>query len=176
MPTERIGLALVATVRRRATREPIERLSDPAALRAWLAEHGLAVDGCSERDLADTRSLREAIYALAEAAAFSGAPEPAALRLVDEIAARPEPRRKLLWNNGFRIELAPLTTRDALTVIARDTVDLLTGPEGARLHQCEADTCGTVFVVPAAGRPRRWCSSASCGNRERVRAYRAARQ
>ncbi|MGY2060635.1 ABATE domain-containing protein, partial [Nocardia gipuzkoensis] len=60
VPTERIGLALAATVRRRATREPIDELSDPAALRAWLAGHGLAVDDCSERDLTDARALREA--------------------------------------------------------------------------------------------------------------------
>ncbi|WP_372451912.1 CGNR zinc finger domain-containing protein [Nocardia albiluteola] len=44
------------------------------------------------------------------------------------------------------------------------------------MHQCEAQACGTVFLASPSGRARRGCSSATCGNRERVRAFRATRE
>jgi predicted RNA-binding Zn ribbon-like protein len=171
--TEHLGLALVATLRKRLTDAPIERLADPAALRNWFAEHGLPVTSCTQADLAAARALRETIYAVVAAAATGRRPDWAAVDALDAAASRPRPRRTLHWRDadGFRLIAQRLTAADALTVIADDTVGLLSGPDGRRLHQCEADTCGTVFVAPPGGRARRWCSSATCGNRERVRAH-----
>jgi len=174
--TERIGLALAATVGRRYTDTPVERLPDADALAAWLTAHGLNVADCTERDLTRARELREAIYDLVEASAMHRPPRASALATVDA-AGRSIPHRKLLWDNRKAFHLADdsVTVADTLAAIARDTVDLLTGPDRGHLHQCEADTCGTVFIASPGGRPRRWCSSATCGNRERVRAFRATR-
>ncbi|WP_051178673.1 CGNR zinc finger domain-containing protein [Nocardia concava] len=176
--TEHISLDLVATVGKRFTGTPIERLPDVEAWRAWLGAHELEIEDCGERDLAAARALREAVYELVEAAASDRAPASTALTSVNDLAARPEAPRKLLWDkrNGFHLDCAVLSPGQALSLIARDAIDLLTGPERDRLHQCEADTCGTVFVTPTGGKPRRWCSSASCGNRERVRAHRATKR
>lgn len=176
--TEHISLDLVATVGKRFTGTPIERLPDIEAWRAWLNAYGMEVGDCSDGDLAAVRALREAVYELVEAAATDRAPTSTALALVDDLATGPGALRKLLWDkrNGFHLDRAPLSTGQTLGLIARDAIDLLTGPERDRLHQCEADTCGTVFVAPTGGKPRRWCSSASCGNRERVRAHRATKR
>ena len=64
------------------------------------------------------------------------------------------------------------TPEQALALIARDLVDLVGGPHRVRLHQCEADVCGTFFVDTSRAGSRRWCSSATCGNRARVAAHR----
>ncbi|MEC3917987.1 CGNR zinc finger domain-containing protein [Nocardia sp. CDC160] len=176
--TEHISLDLVATVGGRFTEAPIERLPDAQALRAWLDIHALAIEACGDADLEAARTLREALYDLVEAAATNRAPDPAALTTVNAHAAHPSVQPTMVWDkrNGFSLDRAPLSADQALNLIARDAIDLLTGPERDRLHQCEADTCGTVFVVSGGGKPRRWCSSSSCGNRERVRAHRATKR
>ncbi|WP_067721180.1 CGNR zinc finger domain-containing protein [Nocardia yamanashiensis] len=172
---DRLGLALVATRRRRRTDSPIDDLTDPTTLCAWLQARGLEVGECSPGDLTAICELREAIYDSVAAAATDGHPTPSALDILNAVASHPMTERKLLWdtNSGFHLETGPHTLTQALITIARDTVDLLTGPVRDQLRQCEADSCGTVFIAPASGRPRRWCSSATCGNRERVRAHRA---
>jgi predicted RNA-binding Zn ribbon-like protein len=50
-------------------------------------------------------------------------------------------------------------------------VDLLTTGDRARMRQCDDDHCGWVFVDTSARHNRRWCDSADCGNRNRVRAH-----
>lgn len=175
--SERIGLELVATVGRRHTDTPVERLPDAAALRNWFGAHELNVIDCTAADLAPTHALREAIYDLVESAALHRPPHPDALDLVGT-TGHSVSTRKLLWDKhtGFHLTDSALGVPEALATIARDTVDLLTGPDRNRLHQCEAEPCGTVFLTAASGRARRWCSSSTCGNRERVRAFRATRQ
>ncbi len=60
-----------------------------------------------------------------------------------------------------------------LAVLARDAVALLTDPAArARLRRCEGDTCDRVYLDTSRGRRRRWCSSETCGNRERVARHR----
>jgi predicted RNA-binding Zn ribbon-like protein len=62
---------------------------------------------------------------------------------------------------------------DAGTPVRRillDLHDLLTGP-GARVGRCADDDCGWVFHDAGRRGARRWCSSADCGNRHRVRRH-----
>ena len=44
-----------------------------------------------------------------------------------------------------------------------------------RLKLCGADGCGVFFYDDTRNRARRWCDSKTCGNRVRVRRYRASR-
>jgi predicted RNA-binding Zn ribbon-like protein len=53
-----------------------------------------------------------------------------------------------------------------LAAVARSVIDVVTGPDSERLRQCDSDACSMMFVATNAR--RRWCSSAVCGNRERV--------
>ncbi|MFJ5219560.1 CGNR zinc finger domain-containing protein [Streptomyces sp. NPDC088354] len=60
-----------------------------------------------------------------------------------------------------------------LGAVARDALDLLTDPVAAgRLRRCEGDGCTLVYLDTSRGRRRRWCSSETCGNRERVARHR----
>lgn len=68
-----------------------------------------------------------------------------------------------------------LPTLDAHTPARRivlDLLDLLTHPVG-RIGHCSDPTCQWAFVDTSRAKNRRWCSSADCGNRHRVRQHHA---
>ncbi|WP_447009108.1 CGNR zinc finger domain-containing protein [Saccharothrix sp. DSM 118769] len=169
----RPALALVGTVRSRLG-EPRDDLADPAALAGWLARHDLAcAPDPDEAHLREFRALREAAYRLLEHATNGGAPRTADVELVNRCAARPPVPVALDYGaDGPRRVRPPGTADQVVGVLARDLVDLLTGPERHQLHQCEAEVCGTFFVDTSRAGRRRWCSSATCGNRARVAAHR----
>ncbi len=55
--------------------------------------------------------------------------------------------------------------------IARSAVALLGQRDVERVHQCEDHACGWVFIDTSPRQNRRWCVSAECGNRNRVRLH-----
>ncbi|WP_206191292.1 CGNR zinc finger domain-containing protein, partial [Streptomyces niveiscabiei] len=62
----------------------------------------------------------------------------------------------------------------ALSLLAEDTLDLLTGPDADQLTQCAAQGCARWFLRSHGA--RRWCST-KCGNRVRAaRAYAAKKE
>lgn len=56
-------------------------------------------------------------------------------------------------------------------LLAQAFARLMTSPSLARLGRCADPHCGWVFLDTSRQRNRRWCSSADCGNRNRVRAH-----
>jgi predicted RNA-binding Zn ribbon-like protein len=50
--------------------------------------------------------------------------------------------------------------------LALEAERLLTGADLAAVHECER--CSWLFISRGRGRPRRWCSMAACGNREKA--------
>ena len=95
--------------------------------------------------------------------------------MVNAVAAEPTPVPRLVLDDAGLPVAAPttITAGQALAQLARDGIDVLTGPDAVRLHQCERDTCATFFLDPSRGPHRRWCSSKTCGNQARVSAHRA---
>ncbi len=70
-----------------------------------------------------------------------------------------------------------IRTLDEDTVRRRLTLQLaalLTGTDG-RIGSCGDPDCGWVFLDTSRARNRRWCSSADCGNRYRVREHQRRR-
>ncbi|CAM5551965.1 Zf-CGNR multi-domain protein OS=Streptomyces tendae OX=1932 GN=GUR47_17670 PE=4 SV=1 [Streptomyces tendae] len=60
--------------------------------------------------------------------------------------------------------------------MARDAIELLTGPHADRVRECGAHNCYLLFVdTSRPGRRRLACATGHCGNREKVRAHRARR-
>ena len=55
--------------------------------------------------------------------------------------------------------------------LSLSVVDLLGSPDVAQVRQCQDDACGWVFLDLSPRRNRRWCVSAECGNRNRVRRH-----
>ena len=57
--------------------------------------------------------------------------------------------------------------------IARDAVDLFGHNTEHRIRECSAADCTFVFFDESRTNNRRWCSMQRCGNRAKVRAFRA---
>ena len=57
--------------------------------------------------------------------------------------------------------------------IALDAADLLLSAERSRLRVCEGAGCGWFFFDRSKAGRRRWCDMELCGNRVKVRSYRA---
>jgi predicted RNA-binding Zn ribbon-like protein len=60
-----------------------------------------------------------------------------------------------------------------LFTIALDAADLLLSAERSRLRVCEGAGCGWFFFDRSKAGRRRWCNMKACGNRVKVRSYRA---
>ncbi|MDQ6779397.1 MAG: CGNR zinc finger domain-containing protein, partial [Actinomycetota bacterium] len=70
----------------------------------------------------------------------------------------------------------PRPVEATLATIARDAVDLLSGPLAGRIRECSAPDCALLFVDASRPGQRRWCSSEGCGNRTRTKSYRQRRK
>jgi predicted RNA-binding Zn ribbon-like protein len=73
---------------------------------------------------------------------------------------------ELRWDDG-----EPLTA--ALSAVARDAIELITGPWAGRIRECAAPDCAFLFVDTSRSGVRRWCAANRCGNREHVRKHRS---
>ncbi|MGW5316474.1 CGNR zinc finger domain-containing protein [Nocardia thailandica] len=125
-----------------------------------------------DADLAAFRTLRAALSRAAFGAADGNPPDPADIAAVNAAAAVP-PLVPRLGVDGTRTYPSP-TARAALSTLARDAVDLFSGPLATRIRVCASDTCGLLFVDASRPGRRRWCSMDRCGNLAKVRAYRDA--
>lgn len=151
-----------------------EMLREPAELAEWLAEpplRAVITEPLTARDLTEARALRLAIWDAAHAQA-AGQPLPAAaIATLNRFAAAP-PLIPELTAGGARWA-APVTLSQTLSALARELIELLSGPLAGRFRECASDTCPMVFVDSSRPGARRWCSMERCGNRSKVRAHRA---
>lgn len=175
----RVALDFLATLSDRRSAASDERLPDPGSLQDWLRATGLAAGPIAVRrgDLVEARRLRAAIFGLVDAVMDEGPVASSAVRRVNAAARPALPAPHLVVRDG-RLEgrAQPLDVTDVLSVLARDAIDLVTGPQASLLRECEAGDCSGIYVDASRGRRRRWCSTARCGNRARVAAHRARRR
>ncbi|SIN23322.1 CGNR zinc finger domain-containing protein [Micromonospora cremea] len=164
-----------------------EVLRRPADLADWLARSRLRLDPAqvdvSPAELAAGRRLRDALWRLVCARTGTRPPAstpgdfdatPADLDALNEAAAD-APLAPQLNPDGTRHWRLPASGRQALASIARDAVDLFTGPYADRIRECGAHNCYLVFVDTSRPGRRRWCSMERCGNRHKVRSLRSRR-
>jgi len=52
---------------------------------------------------------------------------------------------------------------------ARSAADLLASERLPRVHECQGQDCGWLFLDQSRNHSRRWCDMADCGNREKAR-------
>jgi predicted RNA-binding Zn ribbon-like protein len=154
-----------------------ETLHTPADLADWTRRSRLTPTpavSVTEDELADVRRTRDALWRTV--LAHTGGEPPAAgdLALLNEAAARP-PLIPAIGPDGARRWAGPADGHRLLSTVARDAVDLLTGPWSHRVRMCAADNCQLVYVDTSRPGRRRWCSMERCGNRHKVRTLRARR-
>ncbi|MFI9650584.1 CGNR zinc finger domain-containing protein [Streptomyces sp. NPDC052040] len=163
-----------------ATTHPEERLDSVERLRDWVTGAGLVPAGTpltavDVRWLTGFRELRLHLGVLV-CAELDGRPAEGALARVNAVARQAPPVPcAVRADDGVlvrRLRTAP-GPEELLALVAREAIELLTDP-GARagLRQCAGDNCPLVYLDTSRGRRRRWCSSETCGNRERVARHR----
>jgi len=123
-------------------------------------------------------ALRESLYTVIVSAAAGRVPPAADLARVNaEVAAacasaHLAPRRRRLAVAYGAPDAGSLTQPITLPV-ARAAVDLLTSDALDRVRTCADESCAWLFVDTTRNRTRRWCDMRVCGNRDKVRRFRA---
>lgn len=130
-----------------------DALRDEAAWAAWCALRSV-----EPGDLARSREARDALRTVVDGGTAPLAP--VLLRLV------PGP-------DGLR--LAP-GAGDALSAVLLEVATLTAAGELGRVKLCPADDCRWAFVDRSRNRSRTWCDMGVCGNRAKVRTFRARQQ
>jgi predicted RNA-binding Zn ribbon-like protein len=139
-----------------------ETLHKPDDLARWVAQPPLfAVIAVpvTGRELTQAKALRRAIW--------DAAHDRAARRLLAAKAVA-------TINHTATSDWAPPTrVTQALSTLAREMIELLSGPLAERIRECAADDCPLVFVDTSRPNARRWCAMERCGNRHKLRTHRA---
>jgi predicted RNA-binding Zn ribbon-like protein len=172
----RLSLDLCSTLLWRHV-APIEQLQGPVDLARWLREAGVrpVPTTLSAEDLDAARALRESIYVLAHDRIAGRSLSRASLVTLNAIAADPDPAPALMAD-GQLAWAAEEPASAALSRVARDAIELLTGSSVARLRECAAPDCAFLFLDASRPGRRRWCASNRCGNRHHVREHRRRQQ
>jgi predicted RNA-binding Zn ribbon-like protein len=157
-------------------REPdTEALADPGALTAWLGANGLGAPKATARDLARARELREALRAVLANHNGLGL-DPAAARLVDAAAARAQLTVAFDDVGDARVEPKADGVDGALGRILAAIVAAQRDGTWARVKACAAEECRWAFYDRSRNHSAVWCDMKTCGNRHKVRSFRARRE
>jgi predicted RNA-binding Zn ribbon-like protein len=156
-------------------------LDDPGGPAAWAIANRAALgpsDGFAEGDGRRLIELRAAVRDLLGAVTDAGHPSSDALEAVNAAAALAPGHPQLTWPVGGDrrswTERSGTIGDAVLSAVARSTIELLAGEDGARLRRCSAPGCPRFFV--ARDTRRVWCDSRTCGNRVRVARHAARRR
>ncbi|MFJ6524635.1 CGNR zinc finger domain-containing protein [Streptomyces longwoodensis] len=152
-----------------------EVLHEPADLVAWAARSRLP-DGLdltvSGAEVERARAVRDALFLLTADRAHGRPLDAGHVEVVNAAAAAPPLVTRLLAD-GTRAWAPGATGTGLLSTVARDAIDLFTGPYADRVRECGAHDCYLLFVDTSRPGRRRWCAMEHCGNRAKVRAHRA---
>lgn len=149
--------------------DPRSLAPSPASAAAWLRSHGSLEEDPTDADLAWTLQVLADLRSLV----FEnmGAPaDPAAARRLDAAARAAGLRPAFGDDTPLRI-----TTTGARGVVGRLLATaFLARLDGSwrRLRECGDPDCTSVFYDRSKNRSTKWCSMATCGNRNKVRRFR----
>ena len=148
-----------------------DQLRDPEATRTWLVAHGLQVGELDRDDWAAMLAFREGVRAAAAANNGYGVDTGAVAALGQAID-----RLGFTVRAGADANLEVASTTPAGRALAPLVGALMTAQaDGSwtRVKACARDSCRWLFYDTTRNRSRTWCTSTTCGSREKARrAYR----
>jgi predicted RNA-binding Zn ribbon-like protein len=185
-------LAFINTLSGRPTAAPVERLDSYESLIAWAREQHVVSGAAADRLTAEARrhphqaaavlarakDFREALNGLAAAIDAERQPNADVLKTIGECLAGAYANARLVPHDGT-LQWAASAEDDldrVLWEIGRAAGRLVVSPRLARVRACAAGDCGWWFVDETKNRSRRWCDMKICGNREKLRRFRAAKR
>ncbi|OEV26920.1 zf-CGNR multi-domain protein [Streptomyces nanshensis] len=155
-----------------------DSLQTPDDLARWCAASRLRLAPgdlhISDGEFRAARWLRDALSRLAGAVAAGRPPRPPDVDEVNQAAQLP-PLVPQMAAGGAHSRYRPADAFQVLSTVARDAVELFTGPLATRVRECGAPDCSLVFVDTSRPGRRRWCAMERCGNRHKVRSLRERR-
>ncbi|MFJ2832779.1 CGNR zinc finger domain-containing protein [Streptomyces sp. NPDC087263] len=154
-----------------------EVLHEPSDLAHWADRSRLSPGlelSVDQRELEHTRTVRDALFLLTADRAHGRPPSPRDLALVNAAAAEP-PLVARIASDGTHAWAPGATGTQLLSTVARDAVDLFTGPHAHRIRECASDNCSLLFADTSRPGRRRWCAMEHCGNLHKARTHRARR-
>ena len=152
-----------------------DHLNDPAWVPYFVRQWRLAKPSREPAPIARLKTLRAALRKSSEAL-FRDKPIPSPeLRAFNAVLNLRGKQQLFQRQTGLRVEFVPDRPgwRWILAEVARSFVETVANGESARIKICRNDDCRWIFYDQTKGKTRCWCSSKSCGNRERVRRARA---
>ncbi|GAA3038520.1 CGNR zinc finger domain-containing protein [Kitasatospora sp. NPDC058063] len=167
------ALDFAATLRARRTVR-FEMFVTPERLNAWYLDCGLVdtITPGDEHDVREATTVREAIYRLVTNRRLDEAFDREALAVLNAAARKP-PVTPQLTMTGRHNEATP---EQALATVARQAVELLSGPDVPLMKECGNPECTRVYIDRSRGMRRQWCGMESCGNKIKAAAYRARKK
>jgi predicted RNA-binding Zn ribbon-like protein len=153
----------------------IDHLNDPAWVPYFVRQWRLAKPSREPAPIARLKTLRAALRKSSEALSRNKPIPSPELRELNAVLNLRGKQQLFQRQNGLRVEFVPDRPgwRWILAEVARSFVETVADGESARIKICRNDDCRWVFYDQTKGKTRCWCSSKSCGNRERVRRARA---
>src|ERR1700736_1271717 len=151
-----------------------EELSDPNTLRAWLVARGLMEPGSAhtEADLKHAIAVREAIRGLIGAKS-GGKVYPLDVATLNEAATASRLPDRFGADGRSRLELEAGGVAGAMGRMVAAVFAGMADENWGRLKLCVSDTCRWAFFDMSRNHSSRWCTMASCGNRQKARRFRA---
>jgi predicted RNA-binding Zn ribbon-like protein len=150
-----------------------EELSDPNTLEAWLVARGLMEPSSTptEADLKHAIAVREAIRGLIGANS-GGKVFPLDVATLNEAAAASRLRARFGADGRSRLEPVADGVAGAMGRMVAAVFAAMADENWSRLKLCGSPTCRWVFFDMSRNHSSRWCTMASCGNRQKARRFR----
>jgi predicted RNA-binding Zn ribbon-like protein len=151
-----------------------ELLTDSNTLKGWLVARGLMGDSSSvtATDLRHAIALREAIRGVI--GGNSGFPiYPVDIATLNGAAAASGLRMRFGTDGRPRLEPEVTGTVGALGRVVATLYSAMADQSWTRLKLCGSAPCRWAFYDRSKNHSSRWCTMASCGNRQKARRFRS---
>jgi predicted RNA-binding Zn ribbon-like protein len=150
-----------------------EGLTDPNTLEAWLVARSLMEPGqpASVADVKDAIAVREAIRGLI-AANSGGKVYPLDVAILNEAATASRLRARFGADGKARLEPEAGGVAGAMGRIVAALYSAMADDQWSRLKLCGSQSCRWAFFDRSRNHSSRWCTMASCGNRQKAKRFR----
>lgn len=157
-----------------------DHLEDTAWLEQFLARWDLTqVLGSEPLEVGRLVELRALLRRMIEAINRAGQPANEDMVAFNEVlGAVPVYRQLVRQDDTYQVSLRLLSANNTslLVEIAASAAELLARHNWRRVKVCHNDGCRWAFYDETRGNNRRWCNDLTCGNRDKVRRFRARRK
>ena len=150
-----------------------EELTDPHTLAAWLVAHDLMETGeaATAADLKHAIAVREAIRGVIGANS-GGKVYPLDIATLNEAATASRLRARFGADGKARLEPEAGGVAGAMGRMVATVFSAMADESWSRLKLCGSPTCRWAFYDRSRNHSSRWCTMASCGNRQKARRFR----